>query len=278
MASIGSLSFFIETAMDTSVIHCGNFHRPRFLILGSRGRTTLDLGSNVTMKLSANYDNMIDECNRRRPWRSKSMRINAKKGEDRDKPEDALEATIQKSKKVLAMQKQLLDQIAERRKLVSYLKNSLLNPEEEVVSYKATDNSFSNLSHASDGAGGTYASSTAVSASDSISESFGESEKESEQRLPFEIFSSHEDSPVIDKTDSDAVHFDVLPSFLSKTSEPHGLEENEEEKSSEKNSEDVTIEANKAPEEEDTKPPPLAGANVMNIILVAAECAPWSKT
>lgn len=29
---------------------------------------------------------------------------------------------------------------------------------------------------------------------------------------------------------------------------------------------------------EDVKPPPLAGVNVMNIILVAAECAPWSKT
>jgi starch synthase len=26
------------------------------------------------------------------------------------------------------------------------------------------------------------------------------------------------------------------------------------------------------------KPPPLAGPNVMNVILVAAECAPWSKT
>lgn len=29
---------------------------------------------------------------------------------------------------------------------------------------------------------------------------------------------------------------------------------------------------------EDAKPPPLAGANVMNVILVAAECAPWCKT
>lgn len=29
---------------------------------------------------------------------------------------------------------------------------------------------------------------------------------------------------------------------------------------------------------EDEKPPPLAGTNVMNIILVSAECAPWSKT
>lgn len=34
---------------------------------------------------------------------------------------------------------------------------------------------------------------------------------------------------------------------------------------------DVTI-------DEDVKSPPLAGPNVMNVILVAAECAPWSKT
>jgi len=32
-----------------------------------------------------------------------------------------------------------------------------------------------------------------------------------------------------------------------------------------------------APSSED-KSPPLAGPNVMNIVVVAAECAPWSKT
>lgn len=28
----------------------------------------------------------------------------------------------------------------------------------------------------------------------------------------------------------------------------------------------------------EAKPTPVAGTNVMNVILVAAECAPWSKT
>lgn len=32
------------------------------------------------------------------------------------------------------------------------------------------------------------------------------------------------------------------------------------------------------PTEEHVKPPPLAGPNVMNVIIVAAECAPWIKT
>lgn len=33
-----------------------------------------------------------------------------------------------------------------------------------------------------------------------------------------------------------------------------------------------------ANEEEVIEAPPLAGVNVMNVIVVAAECAPWSKT
>lgn len=48
-----------------------------------------------------------------------------------------------------------------------------------------------------------------------------------------------------------------------------------------KNLEGSSAEANeetKDPVDVDEKPPPLAGTNVMNIILVAAECAPWSKT
>lgn len=32
------------------------------------------------------------------------------------------------------------------------------------------------------------------------------------------------------------------------------------------------------PPEEEDKPPPLAGPNVMNVVMVGAECAPWSKT
>lgn len=40
-------------------------------------------------------------------------------------------------------------------------------------------------------------------------------------------------------------------------------------------------EAPEAEEEEPPaveKPPPLAGPNVMNVVMVGAECAPWSKT
>lgn len=46
---------------------------------------------------------------------------------------------------------------------------------------------------------------------------------------------------------------------------------------SEPSPKEVTNDADNV-ESEGEKSPPLAGANVMNVILVAAECAPWSKT
>lgn len=41
---------------------------------------------------------------------------------------------------------------------------------------------------------------------------------------------------------------------------------------------DTDVEDGVNPEIGNMEPPPLAGANVMNVIVVAAECAPWSKT
>ena len=66
----------------------------------------------------------------------------------------------------------------------------------------------------------------------------------------------------------------MLPSYLSSSSDTARLtaEENENLTKEEEVGEvdDPAIEGE--------KPLPLAGANVMNIILVAAECATWSKT
>lgn len=45
----------------------------------------------------------------------------------------------------------------------------------------------------------------------------------------------------------------------------------------EKTHEESTSDTNE-PARDEEKPPPLAGPNVMNVILVAAECAPFSKT
>lgn len=66
-----------------------------------------------------------------------------------------------------------------------------------------------------------------------------------------------------------------LPSFLQLSPET-SLSMDEEHRDSRGSSTQASEATDSAIE--DAKPPPLAGANVMNIILVAAECAPWSKT
>ncbi|KAJ1419644.1 Starch synthase, catalytic domain [Sesbania bispinosa] len=55
------------------------------------------------------------------------------------------------------------------------------------------------------------------------------------------------------------------------------LKNQEGESEIESSSEEITDESSTI-EGEGEIPPPLAGTNVMNVILVAAECAPWSKT
>lgn len=47
---------------------------------------------------------------------------------------------------------------------------------------------------------------------------------------------------------------------------------------SEEITESILDEEADVPASDDVESPPLAGPNVMNVILVAAECAPWSKT
>lgn len=267
--------------MESSSPHWGSQHRPRFMFLASRGRSSFDCGFNDSNLrfLKKNVDKEMTvglaHC-RCKSWRE--MRINATKGEEGvDDTEDPLEATIEKSKKVLAMQKKLLHQIAERRKLVSSINSSGIEAGEDVVPFGETDDTFHNLGFASDGEGdteGQFASSTVVNAPENVSN--GELGTDSGGSLPLEIFSLDDGFSVTEKKNSDANHTGVSLSFLSKTSKTDGQKDNEEKKLKETVLEGATVEADGAPGKE--KPPPLAGINVMNIILVAAECAPWSKT
>lgn len=252
---------------------CGTHYRPRFM---SRGRISVDCGLNVSnLGFLRNVDRNNDDMAH---WRCK---MKAFKGEDSgDKSEeDPLEATIEKSKKVLAVQRKLLQQIAERRKLVSSIKNSSIEAGEDVVSFSETKKAFQNFQmYDENDTEGQLATSTAVNAPQGVRNRVGELGRDSGGSLPHEIFSSDDGVLVTEENNSDANHTDVLPSFLSLTSETDGMNDSEEKKLTEPVLGDAPFLANRDPEEEDIKPPPLAGANVMNIILVAAECAPWSKT
>ncbi|TKY65174.1 Granule-bound starch synthase 2 [Spatholobus suberectus] len=161
--------------------------------------------------------------------------------------------TTEKRNKALALQKDLLQQVAEIKKLVSS-KNSdkILESEVDIMSYKLSDKSLSNKSTAQNGS------------------TFDEA-KEEDVKTPPQMASSgiYFNEQLKDKP-HETIRHDTLSAFFANGTEFLSLElENQEDVS-----ESTTIES----EGEAEITPPLAGTNVMNVILVAAECAPWSKT
>ncbi|XP_043704603.1 granule-bound starch synthase 2, chloroplastic/amyloplastic [Telopea speciosissima] len=292
------------TMENSILLHGGNYLRPRPAVPVPRGCNSLDSHRNGSRiwylralekekipGLYSNYGEVLNVYSRGQPWKKcpKAVDKNRVGEESDDESEDALQATLEKSKKVLAMQKDLLQQIAARRELVSSIKDSIINTEGNVVSYDETDNSFPNLDLPSVDAEstheeyaneneflpGSYDHSTTVGISDTlpigVSGGF-EAEKNPGNNLPLEKVSCDMDSSGELKEINSSTVQSYIPSFLSNVSESHDLEDEKVERITEAGLGDVIS------EDENVKPPPLAGANVMNIILVSAECAPWSKT
>ncbi|KAK8710149.1 hypothetical protein V6N13_145488 [Hibiscus sabdariffa] len=204
-----------------------------------------------------------------------------------DSSENTLEETIEKSKKVLAMQRDLLQQIAERRKLVSSIKGSIADQDEDGDFHKQGGNSLPNPDLASissdkvdeDRNGSILSSSHVSSTTKNVSEilSSDEVQEEPELYLPPEKASSTIGSIKPSKTtDYKAFKSDVIPSYLLSSYDNARVTDEQNENLTEAVLKEAAEVDDSAVEGE--KPPPLAGANVMNVILVAAECAPWSKT
>uniref|UniRef100_A0A5B7ASJ6 starch synthase n=2 Tax=Davidia involucrata TaxID=16924 RepID=A0A5B7ASJ6_DAVIN len=179
-------------------------------------------------------------------------------GEAGDEFDDAFQDTIEKSKKVLATQKNLLEQIEKRRNLLASFTSTAIYKENVVVTSVKKDpnlassqSGVNNSQHNNHIFSSSYADSTAGVPSILPTRGYREGEKESSAELTLES--------------------DSLATLSSKNFKETSSELAEE--SSENRSDEVND-----PGEENTTSPPLAGANVMNIILVAAECSPWSKT
>ncbi|KAK1563287.1 hypothetical protein Q3G72_025410 [Acer saccharum] len=291
MASIGSFPFTVETKSGSSAfLHSKNQHRPgsSFTTFSLRKSQVFAVFNNSICGFSLRSDR------RGQSWRTKHVKAAGPgnfESKNDNEAEDPLEATIQKSKKVLAMQKELLHQIAERRKLVSSIKDSIANPEEE-VSNEQRENSLSNLDLSSASGSNVVEDQTTNFSSSSYDDSTAKEvqeilpsgvirdsnvgEEESGNGLPPKRTSINIYSPKqMEDTNSEAAWSTELPSFLSRTSKISSLKDEEGLKDS--NLQEVTSEATDSTADY-AKPPPLAGANVMNVILVAAECAPWSKT
>lgn len=118
MASAGSLPFTIETKSESPLLlHSVNHHRPRFSFFVYRSRKPLDYAG-----FSLSCDRLICGSGRGQQWRITLPKVKAKgfaeSEDDSNEVDDALQATIEKSKKVLAMQRDLLQQVL---RLIIYL-------------------------------------------------------------------------------------------------------------------------------------------------------------
>ncbi|CAN8269775.1 unnamed protein product [Cochlearia groenlandica] len=238
-----------------------------------------------------------------------------------DEHDDAFQATIDKSKKVLLMQKKLLHQIAERRKLVSSIKESTPDLDDQIASLKQDkvdgdgNSSLSSSSYGrssskrepedktlSLGSGSPEKSkqtSASVNSSSSVTSPHKPSVVASNGKPWSSVVASSPDPPLkpsstIKSSEKTSDHVtsppspsnsragafwsDPLPSYLTKTSETSSIKTEEYmETKEEKTYKEASSDTNE-PVKGEEKPPPLAGSNVMNVILVAAECAPFSKT
>ncbi|KAJ9147615.1 hypothetical protein P3X46_029753 [Hevea brasiliensis] len=275
MASIGSVRFIIETKTESSVfLHGKNQQRSRFPVFAYRPKNAFNFAVSLSLRF-------------------KPVRATGKEDISGDGSEDTLQATIEKSKKVLAIQRDLLRQIAERRKLVSSIQSSVGDHEVDRTSHEQRENSLPNSGNTStidvnmleqqNGAvlpSSVHATADEVpeTSSSAISGGHAKVEKELEQNVsPTTASFVKNSTKLLKEMNSEKVWSDEMPSFLSSTSEISTINDENNGGSNESTSPKVdNVESDSMTE--DTKPPPLAGANVMNVILVAAECAPWSKT
>lgn len=349
MASMGSFPAGVDSSM---LVRTANRHRPLSSILAYRpikvGGIADCNSPGFSSNLAVDLFSRVSLCNgcggRRRRVKSQVKAAAAgTEGGEADDEVDTLQVTIEKSKKVLAIQRDLLQQIAERKKLVSSIKNTLTDPEGLEQSDKVDKASISSLEAAAktedttelgkdlpgDGNAGlhkqlkasSYGLDPAANMEDatelgkglpSNGTSFDASpakqlkanitgavqpkdvpwlvSKSSAASAP-EPFSSN--NPYNESKNTAEVITSSLNTFSEDDSnrklkgttiktailpdQPSSKEDEHQEDSKESNLEDGNVET-ADPTDEEVKPPPLAGANVMNVILVATECAPWVKT
>lgn len=184
-------------------------------------------------------------------------------------------------------------QIAERRKLVSSIQSSVGDHDTNKTSHEQRENSLPNSDNTSTSdvnmhqqqngpvLPSSYVHSTAdevsETASSAINRGHAKDDKELEQHASPRTAFVKNSTKQFKEMDSEKLQTDEIPSFLSNTTDISTINEENSEHSNESTSPMVDIFESDSMTE-DMKPPPLAGDNVMNVILVAAECAPWSKT
>ncbi|XP_058778811.1 granule-bound starch synthase 2, chloroplastic/amyloplastic [Vicia villosa] len=221
--------------------------------------------------------------------------LGADENGDESKEDDVVNATIEKSKKVLALQRELIQQIAERKKLVSSIdSDSIPGLEGNSISYESSEKSLSSDSNPRKG---SSSSGSAVENQNgaTVFRNYVRS-KETETWAVSSVGNNQSFDEIKTKNDnemaSSMLHFNeqiknesyggkktIRPDTkdISSSIKTSSIKFENFEGANDSSSKEVANEVENF-ESGSEKPSPLAGTNVMNIILVAAECAPWSKT
>lgn len=170
-------------------------------------------------------------------------------------------------------------QIVERRKFVSSIKDNVVTKDEETVSYNQNYSSFSNMDIDNDedfdrtnnpwSYFDNYAQTTEADVLDYEEETIDGIEVEQ---------SVAETLGLLREADLEPSQPQDMPPVIFEESEYYTMNDEILEVSAEEGMQGSSEQQEVPPEEGILDSAPLAGPNVMNVIVVAAECAPWSKT
>ncbi|XP_064936244.1 soluble starch synthase 2-2, chloroplastic/amyloplastic-like [Musa acuminata AAA Group] len=191
-------------------------------------------------------------------------------GDDAGVNVGAAPATIDKNMKVLEMEHDSIKQAVEKRNIISSLGS------EAAEAVQSTDSSAKgaktinlNLSSTSVSNSLVQSSESKMSKTQCIGKTENSLEEAEEQGDILQADGLAKDA------DLDSTYDSVESSLIIQESE-RGTEDENAQNHTEAKSDGVDTEADIEVENVDS--PPLAGANAMNVIVVSAECAPWSKT
>lgn len=207
------------------------------------------------------------------------MRIHANVGDEGtgigNTEDGSTRATVEQGKRILALQKDLLEQIAQRKKLVTALKENLGQAGEQVKAYitttsdiKSKDSTFLEGQPQQDFVDSNGSMSSDATLTENPANPHGPVSQYKGQKL----FEFDTESP----PPSAAPSAQFPAQSVSASGEKmKAFQFKEKQTANDQPSDGPAVTGSVSSMDEPT--PPLAG-NVMNVIIVAAECAPWSKT
>eukprot|EP00249_Psilotum_nudum_P024018 c29061_g1_i2 orf=359-2782(-) len=204
-----------------------------------------------------------------------------------DDVEQSIQVTVEQSKKILTLQKELLKQIDERKILITTLEDNHGNSGEQLKTFDERDSLKNNESLEFPLRNGEFQSCKSLTDREfSLAKSslMPQNPATPATALACQSTISHaqESAFQLPLTNSSIVSTSALD-FMPKLQRPVDTRKKlalvvEETGEEPEKIESLKLEEDAAAEEIKEKPAPLAGVNVMNVIVVAAECAPWSKT